>query len=197
MLSLATAPASAADGDGRSYEPIETDSGLLAQPWYLTSFLELQADLEAAREAGKRFMIVWEQPGCPYCERMHEENFTIPAISDYVRKHFAVLQLNLRGDRRVTDFDGEVLAERKLARKYGVNFTPTLQFFPEDPSQTAGKRGHKAEVQRVRGYLKPMPFLATFKYVDDETYREMGLREYFDLQAERDLKQAGFQPEAW
>ena len=197
MLSLTAAPASAADGDGRSYEPIETDSGLLAQPWYLTSFLELQADLEAAREAGKRFMIVWEQPGCPYCERMHEENFTIPAISDYVRKHFAVLQLNLRGDRRVTDFDGEVLAERKLARKYGVNFTPTLQFFPEDPSQTAGKPGHKAEVQRVRGYLKPMPFLATFKYVDDKTYREMGLREYFDLQAERDLKQAGFQPEAW
>ncbi|MBK1670178.1 hypothetical protein CKO28_19270 [Rhodovibrio sodomensis] len=65
---------------------------------------------------------------------MHEDNFTIPAITDYVRKHFSVLQLNLRGDRRVADFDGEVLAEHKLARKYGVNFTPTLQFFPADPS---------------------------------------------------------------
>jgi hypothetical protein len=42
-----------------------------------------------------------------------------------------------------------------------------------------------------------VPFLATFKYVDDKTYREIGLREYFDMQAEEDLKRAGFQPEAW
>jgi thioredoxin-related protein len=196
-LILVAAPGSVAETDGRSYQPIETDSGLLAQPWYLTSFLELQPDLEEAAERGKRFMIMWEQPGCPYCERMHEENFVIPAINDYVRKHFAVLQLNLRGDRRVTDFDGEVLAERKLARKYGVTYTPTLQFFPADPSKTQGKPGHEAEVERVQGYLKPVPFLATFKYVDDKTYREIGLREYFDMQAEEDLKRAGFQPEAW
>ena len=192
-----SAPVSAADGDARSYQPIKTDSGLLAQPWYLQSFLELQPDLEEASDAGKRFMIMWEQPGCPYCERMHEENFVIPAINDYIRKHFAILQLNLRGDRRVTDFDGEELAERSLARKYGITYTPTLQFFPEDPSKTKGKPGHEAEVERVQGYLKPVPFLATFKYVDDKTYREMGLREYFDLQAREDLKRAGFQPEAW
>ena len=196
-LILVAAPVSAADSDARSYQPVKTDSGLLAQPWYLTSFLELQPDLEEAAARGKRFMIMWEQPGCPYCERMHEENFTIPAINDYVRKHFAVLQLNLRGDRRVTDFDGEVLAERKLARKYGITYTPTLQFFPEDPAKTDGKPGHEAEVERVQGYLKPVPFLATFKYVDDKTYREMELREYFDMQAEKDLKRAGFQPEAW
>jgi thioredoxin-related protein len=192
------APASAAEGGERSYEPIKTDGGLLAQPWYLHSFLELQYDLAEASEQGKRFVIFWEQPGCPYCERMHKENFTIPAINDYVRKHFTVLQLNLRGDRRVTDFDGEVLAEKKLARKYGVTFTPTLQFFPDDPSKTKGKPGHEVEVERVQGYLKPMPFLATFKYVADKVYRQdMDLRTYIDMRAEAALEKAGFQPQAW
>jgi len=28
----------------------------------------------------------------------------------------------------VTDFDGEVLSEKALAKKYGVRFTPTFQF---------------------------------------------------------------------
>lgn len=197
-LMLSGAPASAAENGERSYQPVKTDGGLLAQPWYLQSFLELQYDLADATEAGKRFVIFWEQPGCPYCERMHKENFVIPAINDYVRKHFTVLQLNLRGERRVTDFDGEVLPEKKLARKYGVTYTPTLQFFPEDPAETKGKPGHKVEVQRVQGYLKPVPFLATFKYVADKVYRDdMGLRAYLDMEARDALEQAGFRPEAW
>lgn len=196
-LLAASLPASATQDTTRSYEPIKTDSGLLAQPWYLQSFLELQNDLEAANAAGKRFVIVWEQRGCPYCERMHEENFVIPALNDYIRKHFDVLQLNLHGERRVTDFDGEVLPERKLARKYSVTYTPTIQFFPADASKAAGKPGHKAEIERVQGYLKPVPFLATFKYVVDQAYAEVGLRTYLNERARTALKQAGFQPESW
>jgi thioredoxin-related protein len=196
-LMLAGPPAAAGEDGGRSYQPVETDGGLLAQRWYLQSFLELQLDLEDAAAAGKRFAIVWEQPGCPYCERMHTENFTIPPLADYVREHFNVLQLNLRGARGVTDFDGEELAEKELARKYGVNFTPTWQFFPEDPAKTTGKPGHEVEVARVHGYLRPVAFLATFKYVADEAYREMDLKTYLDTRAQDALKRAGFEPEAW
>lgn len=196
-LMLAGGTARAAEGQERSYEPVKTDTGLLAQPWYLQSFLELQDDLATAKEAGKRFVVVWAQKGCPYCERMHEENYTIPAINDYVRKHFDVLQLNLYGERRVTDFDGEVLPERKLARKYGITYTPTIQFFPADPAKAKGKPGHQAEIERVAGYLEPVPFLATFKYVADQTYRDMGLRAYLNGPARSDLKGAGFQPQAW
>lgn len=187
----------AGDNTARGYEPVKTDTGLLAQPWYLQSFLELQNDLATAIEKGKRFAVVWAQKGCPYCERMHEQNYTIPAVADYVRKHFDVLQLNLHGERRVTDFDGEVLSENDLARKYGVTYTPTIQFFPADPAKAEGKPGHKAEIERVRGYMKPVPFLAVFKYVADKRYRELGLRAYLQEQARSDLKNAGFQPKAW
>lgn len=187
----------AAESRADAYAPVKTDTGLLAQSWYLNSFLELQADLANASEKGKRFVVVWAQKGCPYCEKMHEKNFTIPAVTDYVRKHFDVLQLNLHGERRVTDFDGEVLPENDLARKYGVTYTPTIQFFPADPAEAEGRPGHKAEIERVAGYLEPVPFLAVFKYVADETYRDVGLRAYLDERARRELKDAGFQPKAW
>ena len=37
------------------------------------------------------------------------------------------------GAREVTDFDGQVLPEKELARKYGVPGTPTIQFLPDRP----------------------------------------------------------------
>ena len=41
-----------------------------------------------------------------------------------------MLQLNIIGSRKVTDFDGSELSEKALAAKYSVRFTPTFQFFP-------------------------------------------------------------------
>jgi len=48
-----------------------------------------------------------------------------------VKANFEVLQLNIIGSRKVTDFDGTELSEKDLAAKYGVHFTPTFQFFGE------------------------------------------------------------------
>ena len=122
---LLQTPAYAADG------PILTDDGLYKEPWFLESFLELPDDLEGARKAGKRFAIMWELRGCPYCKETHFVNFAQPRISDYVKSNFEMLQLNIIGSRKVTDFDGEELSEKQLAAKYGVRFTPTFQFFPD------------------------------------------------------------------
>src|SRR5476649_2036501 len=112
-------------------EPILTDDGLYKEPWFLETFLELSDDLEAAAKVGKRFVISWELKGCPYCKETHFVNFAQPRISDYVKANFEVLQLNIIGSRKVTDFDGTELSEKALAAKYGVRFTPTFQFFPE------------------------------------------------------------------
>ena len=102
-----------------------SDDGLHIQPFFLISLLDLRDDLREAHESGKRFAVVWEQRGCPYCRDMHEVNFAMPPIADYVRDNFVMVQLNLHGSRDVTDFDGQVLPEKDLARKWGVVFTPT------------------------------------------------------------------------
>ena len=74
---------------------------------------------------------MWELRGCPYCRETHLVNFARPDIEDYIKSNFEVLQLNIIGSRKVTDFDGTEISEKALAAKYGVRFTPTFQFFPE------------------------------------------------------------------
>lgn len=196
LLVLATPLANSPAGAEQRYEPIRTDDGLLAQPWFLNSFLDLQEDLKLARENGKRFVVMWEQRGCPYCKETHEVNFAIPAIQHYVRENFEVLQLNIWGSRTVTDFDGEELEERKLARKYGVNFTPTIQFFPESVPADTDKGGKALEVQRMPGYFKPFHFLAMFRYVGEEAYGDSSFQDYLET-ARSDLKAEGVAIESW
>ena len=42
------------------------------------------------------------------------------------------MQLNLHGDLEVTDFDGEVLSEKAMARKWNILFTPTVLYLPQE-----------------------------------------------------------------
>ena len=102
---------------------------------------------------------------------MHRVNLRIPEIADYIKEHFVVLQLNLWGDREVTDLDGEVTTEKKLARKYRVQFTPTIQFFPKQLAADSEKPVQEVEVWRLMGYWKPFHFKHTFVYVHEEGFK--------------------------
>jgi thioredoxin-related protein len=166
----------------RAEEPILTDDGLYKQPWFLESLLDLSDDLDAATKEGKRFVIMWELKGCPYCKETHFVNFGQSRITDYVKNNFEVLQLNIIGSRKVTDFDGEVLGEKALALKYGVRFTPTFQFFPEDPRQLKPLPATKREVTRAPGYMRPDDFLAMFRYVREKAYESKSFLEFLKSQ---------------
>jgi thioredoxin-related protein len=160
----------------RAEQPILTDDGLYKQPWFLESFLDLADDLEGARKEGKRFAIMWELRGCPYCKETHLVNFAQPRITDYVKANFEVLQLNIIGSRKVTDFDGEELSEKAIAAKYGVRFTPTFQFFGEGALKDMLPA--KREVSRASGYMLPDDFLAMFRYVKEKAYEGKSFRDY-------------------
>lgn len=163
-------------------EPVLTDDGLYKEPWFLESFLELSDDLEAAAKVGKRFVISWELKGCPYCKETHFVNFAQPRIADYIRANFEVLQLNIIGARKVTDFDGEGLPEKSLALKYGVRFTPTFQFFPEHAAPLKTIAPTKREVARAPGYYRPDDFLAMFRYVREKAYESKSFRDFLKSQ---------------
>lgn len=180
----------------KSYEPQITDDGLHTQPWFMQTFLELADDLEEARDQGKRFAIIWEQKGCPYCREMHYVNLTRPEINEYIQKHFGMLQLNLWGAREVTDFDGETLGERDLARKWRVHFTPTIQFFPESIEQGAAKSGADLEVARMPGYFKPFHFISMFEFVNDKLYESTTFQRYLQEKFAA-LEAKGMKPEVW
>lgn len=173
------------------------DDGLHTQPWFHNSFLDLKEDLAEAKAAGKAFAILWEQQGCPYCKEMHRVNLADDKIADYIKQHFVVLQLNLYGARAVTDFDGKEMEERELARRWRVNFTPTLMFFPEDPAKVEGMDGRDAEVWRLTGYWKPFHFLSTFKYVKTGGYQsEPNFQKWLTEHREK-LEAAGEKVDIW
>ena len=162
----------------RAEAPILTDDGLYKESWFLESFLDLADDLEGTRKEGKRFVVMWELKGCPYCKETHFVNFAQPRIADYVKTNFEVLQLNIIGSRKVTDFDGTELSEKELARKYDVRFTPTFQFFAEGAVPLKSLAPVKREVARAPGYMLPNDFLALFRYVREKAYETKSFRDY-------------------
>ena len=161
-----------------------TEDGLYHEPWFLQSLLELADDLDSAAAQGRRFAIIWELRGCPYCRQTHLVNFARPEIADFIKAGFDLLQLNIIGAREVVDFDGEKLSEKQLAQKYGVRATPTLQFFPEGSAGLAARKPRDREVARAQGYLEPEPFLAMFKFVAERAYERTSFPDYLRANGE-------------
>ncbi len=171
-------------------EPRIGDDGLYKQPWFVESFLDLREDLADAQAADKRLAIIWEQRGCPYCKDLHTVNLGKPEISEYIKANFAIIQLNLWGDREVTDVDGEVTTEKKLARKWGVVFTPTIHFLPEASELEAGQAGNRQLVAVMPGYFRPFHFARMFEYVKERRYEHDHFQKYLSEKAE-EMRQAG------
>ena len=108
------------------------DDGLHKADWMRDTFKDMAEDLAEANDEGKRLLLMVEQRGCIYCKKMHEEVLSQDDVSAYIEENFFVVQMNLHGSTEVTDFDGETLEERDMARKWGMLFTPTMLFFPQE-----------------------------------------------------------------
>ncbi len=182
LLLGATASGAFAALPARAEGPTLTGDGLYREPWFLQSFLNLADDLETARSEGKRFAIMWELKGCPYCKETHFVNFAQPRIANYIKANFEITQLNIIGSLPVVDFDGEQLSEKKLAAKYGVRHTPTFQFFHDGDPPLKALPPKEREVARIPGYLRPDDFLAVFRYVREKAYEKGGLRDFLKNQ---------------
>jgi thioredoxin-related protein len=49
------------------------EDGLHKQDWFALTFRDVAEDIEAARDEGKRLVMIFEQRGCIYCAKMHEK----------------------------------------------------------------------------------------------------------------------------
>lgn len=202
VLGLLAASASAAGMPSIAHaatsrsDPAVADSGLFTQDWFLESFLDLSDDHAELSGGDKNLAILFEQRGCPYCRELHRVNFARKEIASYLQKHFGVIQLDLWGSRKVTDFDGEGLEERALAKKWRVIFTPTMVFFPRDPAAVKSNSGGVAEVFRMPGYFKPFHFISMLEYVHDGRYRDVEFQRFLQERFAK-LKAKGIDPDVW
>ena len=178
-----SALATLAGGLPAAAEPVLNDDGLYTEPWFVESFLELADDVATAAKGGKRLAVMWEQRGCPFCRETHLVNLARADIADYIKTRFDVIQLNIYGSREITDFDREKLAEKAFAAKYGVRFTPTFQFFPDNAAGLDKKPPRQREVLRSQGYLLPDDFKRMFTFVAERAYEREPLRDYLRKQS--------------
>jgi thioredoxin-related protein len=144
------------------------DDGLHIQPWIRDTFKDLQEDLDEANAEGKRLAIFFEQRGCIYCTKMHETVYPDPELSNYIDENFFVIQLNLHGDLEVVDFDGDTLTEKQIARKWGILFTPSVIFLPEEVEE--GKTAIQSAVAMMPGAFGRGTTLDMFTWVNEKRY---------------------------
>ena len=144
------------------------DDGLHKTPWMQDTFKDLREDLEEANAEGKRLVLFFEQIGCIYCTKMHKEVFSKEKVSNYINDNFFVVQLNLHGDIEVTDFDGDVLPEKDIARKWGILFTPSILFLP--PEVDSSSSAQQAAVAMMPGAFSAGTTLDLFTWVREERY---------------------------
>lgn len=144
------------------------DDGLHKTDWMRETFKDLREDLQEANAEDKRLMLMVEQRGCIYCTRMHEQVFPRPEIDSYIREHFFVVQINLHGDTEVTDFDGEALSEKAATRKWGLLFTPSILFLPEEVPD--GQSADKAAVALMPGAFEAATTLDMLTWVNEKRY---------------------------
>ena len=177
--------------------PIKEAEGLYTQSWFQLSFLDLREDFNEAKAEGKRFAVVFEQRGCPYCTKMHNEILSLRYINDYVRQNFRIVQLDLWGAREVTDFDGKKMAEKDLAERWSVIFTPTVVFYKDDLAGLDGKWGRELEaIERRPLSYGQHTFYDLFVWVRHKIYQSDRSFQRFHISriAERDALKAKAPP---
>jgi len=169
------------------------EDGLHKQDWFSLTFRDIVEDIETAASEGKRLALVFEQRGCIYCAKMHEELLSDPEVAEYLQEHFLIVQYNMFGDEEVTDLDGDVLTEKTAARKWGYVFTPTIVFLPHEVPSDSMSVG-KAAVATMPGAFGKWTFLNMFKWVyergydGDEHFQKYHARIIEQLRAEGRLK---------
>ena len=144
------------------------EDGLHKPDWFKVTFKDVAEDIEEAREEGKRLAIVFEQRGCIYCRELHEKVLADPEVREFIEENFHVVQYNLFGDEEVTDLDGDALPEKKAARKWGVVYTPTIMFLPEEAPE--GGTAAEAAVMTMPGAFGKWTTLNMFRFVDEKGY---------------------------
>ena len=144
------------------------DDGLHKQNWMRDTFKDLREDLDEANLEGKRLVLMFEQRGCVYCSKMHKDVYSREKVSNYIDENFFVVQLNLHGDLEVTDFDGEILSEKAMARKWNILFTPTVLYLPQEVGE--GLTATQAAVSFMPGAWSAATTIDMLTWVKEERY---------------------------
>lgn len=167
-----------------THELFTAGNGLYNQLWFAQGFLDLNEEIQCAAEEKKQLIIIYEQKGCPYCKELHKLHLKHPRIEKFMKTNFRVVQLDVKGSREVTDFNGKTMSEKEFSRQWQIHFTPSLSFFPADPALVLTKTGKEAEAFRLTRFWKFFHFETVLRFVKSGAYKKDNLQDYLNKRVE-------------
>ena len=149
--------------------------------WFKESFLELRDDLDDARKAGKRGVIVFlSQKNCNHCQAFIDTTLSDPVILGRVQRNYDVIALDIFNDLELTDIDGSISSIKDFADAQRARLTPALLFYGVEGSR----------LLKIVGFYPPAKFSRVLDYIDGEYYAHETLSQYLQKdQAAKGLRQ--------
>lgn len=149
-----------------------------APSWFKQSFLDISEDVDDATAKHKHLMLFVDLDGCPYCTKMLKESFGAKnTTSAFIKKHFDVINLNVKGSRELT-WKGKSMSEKEFAIDLRIQYSPTILFLDKD----------KNVVLKLNGYRTPESFKTILEYIDGKHYKTKTLSEYLEIVKNKSLK---------
>jgi hypothetical protein len=96
----------------------------IAAPVTLPSTESLPASLEQALRVKQPLVVMVSLHGCAFC-KVVRENYLQPLRASGLQ----VVQIDMRDNRALLDFDGAALTHDAWVRKQGIKLAPTVLFF--------------------------------------------------------------------
>jgi thioredoxin-related protein len=106
----------------------------------LPSTESLQASLAQALQVKQPLVVMVSLHGCPFC-KVVRENYLHPLLASGLH----VVQVDMRDNRALLDFDGAALTHDAWVRKQGIKLAPTVLFF--------GAQGREVATRLKGAYL--------------------------------------------
>jgi thioredoxin-related protein len=139
--------------------------------WFKESFYDLQSDLQDARVAGKKgIMVFFSTKTCSYCQAIIEKAFKEKDIVQRLRKNYDVIGLEVFSDNELVDPRGKSRWTKDFAVLEKAKFTPTMIFYGE---------GGKTQLRLV-GYQSPEKMRAVLDYLEGDNYTRVSLRQFME-----------------
>ncbi len=136
--------------------------------WFKDSFLEIAEDAAEASEEGKHVLLFFHLNGCPYCNKMVNQNFQQEPLKSQIQANFDSIEINIKGDREIAMSEDMTTTESVLATYLKVKYTPTILFLD----------GNNKTVLRLNGYRSPEALKQALDFVQQKAYLKNSFSEY-------------------
>ncbi len=109
-------------------------SSSLAAPITLPVTDSLPSALVIALQAKQPLVVMVSLQGCPFC-KVVRENYLHPLRDTGLH----IVQIDMRDNRQIVDFDGSSSTQDAWIRKYGIKLAPTVLFFGSQGREVAAR----------------------------------------------------------